>query len=137
MSVTDILQAARTHRDSIIALDVYHVDDHASTAVPIKPEDLETRQNVFHHHTTDAKLIDAALNTVEASGATAHKHGAELRWKMSFRDRDGKALLEVWHESFEAYGRIGATEVKFAHDGILKFLHQHFASQEKTLSTHK
>jgi hypothetical protein len=125
-AIADLFAGARARRAAIASLDVVHLDSHSETPVAIAPSALEGFKNAYRSHTTDQKTIGAALAVVERSSPVPNEHTPELRWKMTFRDASKKPVLEVWHHSYEAYGMIGSTRVKFANDEILKFLHANF-----------
>jgi hypothetical protein len=130
MTSTDLLEGLRAHRNDVASLDVVHADERSTSPVPIRPEDLEERNYVYKDHTTDAALIRRALDVVEASRPEPDRHEPELRWKMTFRDAGGAPLLELWHHSYEGYGRIGTQRVKFKDTSILNFLRENFDKGE-------
>ena len=126
MSVTDLLQTARTDRKSIVALDVVHLGRRVLTPVRIDPDDLDKRDDVRRFHSKDEKRIGELLDLIENAAPVANNLTPELRWKLTFRDAAEEPVLEAWHNNYEPYGQVGTTRVKFAHDGILQFLHAHF-----------
>jgi hypothetical protein len=130
MTPAAMIAVALDRRSAIVRLDVVHLHDHAASPVAIAPEALDRLEGAFRHRIVDPDVIDAALAVIAATTAAPQRHRAELRWKLSFRDRDGRSVLELWHESFEPYGRIGSAEVRFASDGILRFLRARFVPLE-------
>jgi hypothetical protein len=126
VAMADLFARARARRSAIVSLDVVHLNSQSETPVAIAPAALEGFKNAYRSHTTDQRTIGAALAVVERSAPVPDEHTPELRWKMTFRDASKKPVLEVWHHSYEAYGMIGSTRVKFANDDILKFLHANF-----------
>jgi len=130
MTPVAMTRVALDRRSAIVRLDVVHLHDHAASPAPIAPEALDRLEGAFRHRIIDPVAIDATLAVIVATTAAPQRHRAELRWKLSFRDRDGRPVLELWHESFEPYGRIGSVEVRFAGDGILRFLRTRFVPLE-------
>ena len=130
MTPAAMIAVVRDRRSGIVRLDVVHLHDHAASPLPIAPETLDRLEGAFRHRVVDPVVIDAALAVIEATNAAPQRHRAELRWKLSFRDCDGRPVLELWHESFEPYGRIGSVEVRFANDRILRFLRARFVPLE-------
>ena len=133
MDPTAALSALRADRSRIVALRVTHVDDLTQTQTPLTPQRLSASPSAFHHSSHDAATIDEALHLVEHSSPQTTTQEFEVRWELSFVDASGAALLSVFHHSREGYGYVGASRVKFAHDGLLAFLHSKFGVHEKTL----
>jgi hypothetical protein len=126
MTVSDSLQTARTDRKAIVTLDVVHLGRRVLTPVRIEPGDLDERDDLRRFCSKDTRRIGELLDLIESSAPVPSGLTPELRWKVTFRDAIEKPVLEVWHNNYEPYGQIGTIRVKFAHDGILRFLHAHF-----------
>jgi hypothetical protein len=133
MTVLAALASLREDRHRIVALNVTHIDDLTQTQTPITPASLAESPSAFHHTSHDSATIQEALNLLEHSEPQPTTEAFEVRWKLTFVDASGAALLSVFHHSREGYGYIGSSRVRFANDGILHFLRSRFGIHEKTL----
>jgi len=136
MAANHLIDSARSHRARIVGLRVIHLDDLTQTQIPVTPAALSTWASVNHHHSNDPKkLVDESLARVASARPVAFDSPLEVRWKLSFVDTHGTSLLDIYHESHEAYGYADTERVRFEHDGIVTFLQERFGVHERTLKS--